>query len=209
MKLRKLLIPLILCLVLTILPIAVSANGSLSFGDLLASFTSGPCGENVTWKLDQTGTLTIAGTGPMKDYDSGASAPWYHKRTSIKAVVIEAGVTAIGSYAFDSCEILTDVYYDGTRAKWNTVSVGDHNEPLLNAALHLTQTTTGDLDQDDALTTDDAVYLLLHVMFGEEDYPVPDGTALDFNGDGKTDTDDAVYLLLHVMFGEEDYPLSA
>ena len=46
-------------------------------------------------------------------------------------------------------------------------------------------------------------------MFGTEDYPVPAGINLDFDGNGKVSTDDAVYLLLHVMFGEEDYPLPA
>ena len=67
----------------------------------------------------------------------------------------------------------------------------------------------GDVNADGKADTDDAVYLLLHVMFGPEDYPVEGGLVTDFNDDGKLDTDDAVYLLLHVMFGEEDYPLPA
>ena len=67
----------------------------------------------------------------------------------------------------------------------------------------------GDVNADGRPDTDDAVYLLLHVMFGNADYPVEGGIHTDFNDDGKTDTDDAVYLLLHVMFGEEDYPLPA
>ena len=64
----------------------------------------------------------------------------------------------------------------------------------------------GDMDNDGDKDTDDAVYLLLHVMFGETDYPIvnPDK---DMNNDGKIDTDDAVYLLLHVMFGAVDYPI--
>ena len=66
----------------------------------------------------------------------------------------------------------------------------------------------GDMDGDGTLTTDDAVYLLLSVMFGAEDYPVPAGTNLDFDGNRTVDTDDAVYLLLNVMFGDEDYPLN-
>ena len=65
----------------------------------------------------------------------------------------------------------------------------------------------GDVDCDGDTDTDDAVYLLLHVMFGSEDYPTAAGMDLNFNGDGDVDTDDAVYLLLHVMFGPEDYPL--
>ena len=65
----------------------------------------------------------------------------------------------------------------------------------------------GDFDGNDVLSTDDAVYLLLHVMFGSTDYPVPNGMKTDIDGNGATETDDAVYLLLHVMFGAEDYPL--
>ena len=30
-----------------------------------------------------------------------------------------------------------------------------------------------DFNDDSKLDTDDAVYLLLHVMFGQEDYPLP------------------------------------
>ena len=66
---------------------------------------------------------------------------------------------------------------------------------------------TTDLDDSGETDTDDAVYLLLHVMFGETDYPIPAGADCDFDGSGEVDTDDAVYLLLHVMFGETDYPL--
>ena len=65
----------------------------------------------------------------------------------------------------------------------------------------------GNVDGDDTLTTRDAVYLLLHVMFGGEDYPIDTVIVLDMNGDGKLSSSDAVYLLLHVMFGAEDYPI--
>lgn len=65
----------------------------------------------------------------------------------------------------------------------------------------------GDVDADGDTDTDDAVYLLLHVMFGNADYPIENGTVADMDGNAVTDTDDAVYLLLHVMFGGEDYPL--
>ena len=33
---------------------------------------SGQCGENLTWQLDDGGTLTISGTGDMDDYYRGA-----------------------------------------------------------------------------------------------------------------------------------------
>ena len=65
----------------------------------------------------------------------------------------------------------------------------------------------GDIDGDQAVTQDDAVYLLLHTMFGEAFYPLNNAPA-DIDGSGTVDQDDAVYLLLHTMFGEMFYPLN-
>ena len=70
--------------------------------------TSGTCGENLTWTLDDAGTLTISGTGEMTDWSEG-DAPWYKNRTKITTVVIGSGVTSVGSYAFYGCTNLTDV----------------------------------------------------------------------------------------------------
>ena len=46
------------------------------------------------------GTLTIYGTGAMQDWWSLESTPWYSLRGNIKNVVINKGVTTIGSWAF-------------------------------------------------------------------------------------------------------------
>ena len=67
------------------------------------------CGEDLTWTLDDEGTLTISGTGAMTDYDDEEHAPWYNIKESIYNVVIEDGVTSIGSYAFFGCSGLTSV----------------------------------------------------------------------------------------------------
>ena len=70
--------------------------------------SSGSCGDNVTWTLDDSGLLTISGTGPMDNYGWYGS-PWYGSRASITTVQIENGVTGIGTHAFSSCFNLTDV----------------------------------------------------------------------------------------------------
>ena len=70
--------------------------------------TSGTCGENLTWVLDDEGTLTISGTGEMDNWDYG-STPWYNSRGAIKKVIIENGVTNIGIYAFSGCLSLTSM----------------------------------------------------------------------------------------------------
>ena len=61
---------------------------------------SGSCGENITWTLDDSGVLTISGTGAMADYASASAAPWYSSRSNITKVVIENGITTIGDRAF-------------------------------------------------------------------------------------------------------------
>lgn len=71
--------------------------------------SSGTCGENVTWTLDDAGTLTISGTADMEDYDSANAVSWSNIRSSITAVVIKDGVTAIGRYAFCWCTNLKEV----------------------------------------------------------------------------------------------------
>lgn len=64
-----------------------------------SSGVQGKCGENLTWKLDTNGTLTISGTGDMQSY-AYFSIPWYSYKDDIINVVIEEGVTSIGEGAF-------------------------------------------------------------------------------------------------------------
>lgn len=69
---------------------------------------SGKCGENVTWTLDDKGTLTISGTGEMDDWTFN-NAPWSYCSSDIVNVVINDGITSIGNMAFYYCESLTSV----------------------------------------------------------------------------------------------------
>jgi len=68
----------------------------------------GKCGDNLTWLLEENGTLTISGTGAMRNWSNGLQK-WYSYRNQIKTVVIEEGVTTIGTDAFNDCENLTSV----------------------------------------------------------------------------------------------------
>ena len=74
-----------------------------------ATVASGTCGDNVTWILDDTGTLTISGTGAMTDYSYTTQAPWNSRISSIKSIILEAGITSIGNFAFSNCSSLTSI----------------------------------------------------------------------------------------------------
>ena len=66
--------------------------------------------DNLTWTLDADGTLTISGTGAMKDYDYyNNPSPASQKKDSVKKVVIEDGVTSIRNSAFYDCNSLTSI----------------------------------------------------------------------------------------------------
>ena len=66
----------------------------------------GTCGENITWTyVEATKTLTISGGGKM----SVGNYPWSKYRTDISKVVIENGVTSIGSSAFADCANLYSI----------------------------------------------------------------------------------------------------
>ena len=77
--------------------------------------TSGQCGKNAVWKFDEeTGKLTISGTGPMYDYaQSGPSglevSPWYQLGDYILSVEVQDGITYIGSSCFWDCYNLQQV----------------------------------------------------------------------------------------------------
>ena len=93
-----------ICLLLSLCLCLVMAVPALAAGTV----ASGSCGGNLTWTLDNAGTLTISGTGEMTDYD-WRTVPWYAECESIRTVDIQSGVTSIGESAFSFCFGLTAV----------------------------------------------------------------------------------------------------
>ncbi len=77
----------------------------------VSSIVSGLCGKYVQWSYNlASGVLTISGTGEMYNYSSN-NAPWQEYKSEITTLVIEDGVTTIGTYAFYSCEKLSTVTF--------------------------------------------------------------------------------------------------
>ena len=102
MRKKLLSILLVLSLMLALVPAAFAA-------DIAAS---GTCGSGVAWALDNDGTLTIDGSGQIRDYSETDPAPW--KGTAVKKLVIGEGVTAVGAYAFTNCTEIACVQLPST-----------------------------------------------------------------------------------------------
>ena len=69
----------------------------------------------LTWSLDTDGTLTISGTGAMPNYGSAYDNPWTNQyRNYIKKVVVNEGVTNVGSNSLSYLHLLTSVSLPST-----------------------------------------------------------------------------------------------
>lgn len=119
MKPKKLLAAITsLCLMLSAIP----ALPAFAAEDIPSMGNCGKNGDNVSF-VYQDGTLTIAGSGEMADYEkySDNETPYEDIKRFVKTVVVQEGVTRIGNYAFGSCEKLQSVTLPE-----GIVSIGDY-----------------------------------------------------------------------------------
>ena len=108
---RKMIKKLLLSLAMLVMAAAVCCGAGVE-AQAAQVLQSGACGEALTWTLDDTGTLTISGSGAMHDWSSAYEAqevPWSAYKDQIFHVVIEEGVTSIGASAFYLCEQMQSI----------------------------------------------------------------------------------------------------
>ena len=102
-------------------------------------FVSGVCGDDLQWEMKNEGTLTVFGTGAMYDYsadDDSERAPWYPYRSAICQVSFEKGITSIGENAFQGCDNIALIEYNGKKSDWEQVVVKNGNECLAEVQIH-------------------------------------------------------------------------
>ena len=87
---------------ITILTIAFLSSVLMCANAFAAA--TGRCGDSITWTLDDSGNLTLSGSGEMWNYGYDTSP---FKEYEIRKAAIEDGITSIGKYAFYGCSGLT------------------------------------------------------------------------------------------------------
>ena len=185
----------------------------------------------ISWTLANDGTLFLSGSGVMNDYGYRNDAPWID--LSFTTAVIEEGILSIGENAFSNCndltsitlpnslvhigdyafnysDLLTTVYYYGTEAEWNEISIGSKNDKLLNAEIIFLDgeqpsnpdtpednekpENLGDANGDGAVDAIDAARVLM-IDAGLVELTEADIEACDANCDGSVDAIDAAHIL--------------
>jgi len=90
----------------------------------------------------EAGTFVDAASGMIFDVQGTTSLiinagytsiDGFKNASSMKSITIPTSVTSIGVNAFSSCNALTTVYYAGTSAQWNAISIASGNGNLTRA----------------------------------------------------------------------------
>lgn len=98
MRKRFLAVLFAFCMALTLLPEAALAANDTP--------TSGKCGDNINWFLQNDGTLVLDGNGRTYDYGWYAwtnPAPWAELADQIKYIKLQGRITCLGVGLFEEC----------------------------------------------------------------------------------------------------------
>ncbi len=162
---RKRILALCMCLVLLwgVAP-SVRAMDEEHMIHVISSGFIGPDYEdaNIMWSLTTDYVLRVQGSGDMQNvadyygadmfswwrvnglaesviFDDGITeishyclADWAH----LRRIFIPASVTSIGRCAFYRTSSIQDVYYGGSKAQWNAISIEEGNDPIQQAEIH-------------------------------------------------------------------------
>jgi len=116
---------------------------------------AGKCGLNANWNFNGSCILRISGSGDMTDYSS--ISPWVDFREDITDVIVNDGITSIGTNsfngfkniknvtipksvtsikdAFTGCTGIKEINYGGTATDWSKIDFGSGRNPFKNATI--------------------------------------------------------------------------
>ena len=72
----------------------------------------------------------------------------FYECKGLTSLSLPETLVSIGDRAFDGCSALTSVYYKGTKAEWDEISIGSTNEALQSATIYYYSETKPPLNGD-------------------------------------------------------------
>ena len=136
----------------------------------------------------------------------------------LNKIILPESILSIENYAFDGCTNLQTIEIHNQELTIGAEAFSYCDEVVIhcypNSTAHLYADNNdisyklfyiiGDLNKDNTITSQDAIYILYHTFFPEK-YPLNQGG--DFDGSGSVDSKDAIYILYYTFFPTK-YPLS-
>lgn len=179
---------------------------------------SGETAEGAVWTVKSDGTMSISGNAALSVQDAEA---WSEYGPVITSLTV-SGITSIEDGVFNGCTSLQSITIksadiiipdseiafpaDVTIYGYAGSTAQLYAEKYGRTFIEIPPVMPGDVDGNENVDKNDAIYLLYSVLFGDTTYPI--NQTCDFNVDGSVDKNDAIYLLYHALFGAESYPLS-
>lgn len=102
----------------------VTNNNNEATNEDIEKDTTGNVANDFAWEITDEGILVLSGHGAMPEWGIKNKVPWMERKDEILGVVIENGLTTIGSHAFSQCENLIDVRISNTVVSINTGAFG-------------------------------------------------------------------------------------
>ncbi len=117
------------------IPDSVTSIGSYAF-QYCAGLTSIEIPDSVTSVGDQAfKDCTNLGSITLPDSVTSIGSFAFYRCSSLTSITIPNSVTSIDYSTFYWCDSLETVYYTGSCAEWENISISDRNEPLTNATI--------------------------------------------------------------------------
>lgn len=73
---------------------------------------------------------------------SGISSCTFEYCQSLENVYIPKNITTIYVFAFDNCSAIKNIYYSGTEAEWNNITIENNNDALSSYSVTIHYETT-------------------------------------------------------------------
>lgn len=113
--------------------IPTNNNGtSPSNPDDIKLIEKGQCGENIEYRLYESGRLELIGEGDTFSYSKENKSPFYNSQY-INEVIINEYITSVGAYLFEFCPFLEKIFFPSTleRIEQNAFNGSPHLNTII------------------------------------------------------------------------------